>query len=252
MKTRVLGVDIGNVICGGDTDESDAASFFGDRWLDTPELPGAFEALSALNLRGMALAFHNGKEMGFPGCIWLVSKCGARIEERTRRWLEAREFHEITRIPAERLRFCRDRAGKGPICADLGVTHFVDDRLENLGHVEATVPNRYLFRGRDGEIARNARHMVGVKRVSAWAALAADLMYDRPCRAIHYAGHKDHHTGCDLDWSDDALRKSRWEEGRENTVERCVLVTCPECLASARFLKARRFEQDNPRPNWLR
>ena len=84
MKARQpeprLGIDIGRVIIDGSAhpDGGDTAFFAGDEatMLATPEMPGAIEAIAAL-----ADAF------GYR--VWLVSKCGPRVQERSRRWLAA-------------------------------------------------------------------------------------------------------------------------------------------------------------------
>src|SRR5262245_58587561 len=132
-----LGLDIGRVLItpsdgGGDT------SFFGaslDAALLTPPFPGMFDVMPTLVSR-------------FEGRVWLVSKAGRRIEERTRLWLEHHRFFARTGLTADNLRFCRDREGKEPICRELGLTHFVDDRLDVLGYLNGTVPARFWFGGR--------------------------------------------------------------------------------------------------------
>lgn len=48
-------------------------------------------------------------------------------------------------MPSTHVRFCRDRAGKVPICRELRITHFIDDRADVLGHLEGTVPRLYRF-----------------------------------------------------------------------------------------------------------
>ena len=65
----------------------------------------------------------------FDGNVWIVSKAGARTESLTRRWLGARNFFGETGLEEDHLRFCRERSDKQPICSELGVTHFVDDRV---------------------------------------------------------------------------------------------------------------------------
>ncbi|GAA3762691.1 hypothetical protein GCM10022225_55410 [Plantactinospora mayteni] len=126
----------------------------------TPPVPGAFEAVSALVA-----------EM-FGEHVYLVSKCGERVERRTRLWLEHHDFYARTGVRAGHLHFCRTRQGKAPIAAALGLTHFVDDRLEVLSYLE-TVPNRYLFRPRDHEVRRHRSHLAAVRRVESWPELMA-------------------------------------------------------------------------------
>ena len=129
-----LGIDIGRVLISPGQGSNDTAFFQGsiERALETPPYPHMFEVLPQLVDR-------------FRGQAWLVSKCGPRVEERTRRWLDHHRFWERTGIPADNVRFCRDRPGKAPICRDLGLTHFIDDRLDVLEYLRGTVAHLFLF-----------------------------------------------------------------------------------------------------------
>ncbi len=98
----------------------------------SPPVEAAFESLGRLCLR-------------FGGRVWLVSKCGARVQERTRRWLDRHLFFQTTGIPYGQLRFCQERREKAPICKDLGVGLFVDDRLDVLGAMQGIVEHRFQF-----------------------------------------------------------------------------------------------------------
>ena len=156
-----LGVDIGGVLIDRINDGTDT-SFFGGSYLQTTPVPGAFEALTRLR------AERFGRE------IHLVSKCGPATEAKTRAWLAHREFFGVTGIPADHLRFCRQRREKAPICLELGITHFIDDRLEVLGYLES-VPNRYLFRPDPREVERYKGHLAKVIRVDGWEQVLAAL-----------------------------------------------------------------------------
>lgn len=81
----------------------------------------------------------------FEGRVWVISKCGPRIEQRTRQWLDHHDFAARTGIPRAHLRFCRTRAGKLPHCTELGITHMIDDRLDVHRHLRGHVPHLYLF-----------------------------------------------------------------------------------------------------------
>ncbi|CAM4061969.1 hypothetical protein GCM10009799_40900 [Nocardiopsis rhodophaea] len=109
-------------------------SFFGDRPMETPAVDGAFDALAEL------------ATAPFAGRVHIVSKAKPATAQRTREWLDQHGFAERTGIPASHLHFVPERADKAPVCAQLGVTHFVDDRLDVLEHL-TTVPHRYLFTG---------------------------------------------------------------------------------------------------------
>jgi hypothetical protein len=152
-----LGVDIGGVIIQPVDDDADT-SFFGQHYLRTPPMPGAFDGLAALVADRFGPAVH------------LVSKCGEQTEARTREWLAHHDFPRRTGIPAENVHFCRTRTEKAPIAADLGLTHFVDDKLEVLSYL-VTVPHRFLFRPQPAEVAAYAQHLAGVRRVESWPEL---------------------------------------------------------------------------------
>jgi HD domain len=131
-----FGIDIGRVIIGGGAlpGVADTAFLGGtdESALLTPPMPGAFEAIAALCLRA-------------PARVWLVSKCGPRIQARTRLWLDRWRFFEQTGMPRQHLRFCRQRAEKALVARELALTHFVDDRLDVLGHLRPIVPRLVLF-----------------------------------------------------------------------------------------------------------
>ncbi|MGK5442433.1 hypothetical protein ACSNN7_11520 [Micromonospora sp. URMC 105] len=154
-----LGVDVGGVIIEL-SDGTEDTSFFGDGYLRTPPVDGMFEALAAL-----VPLFDE---------VYVVSKCAEPTERRTRDWLAHHDFHARTGIGPERLRFCRTRPEKGPIAAGLGLTHFVDDRLEVLGYLD-TVPHRYLLQPREDEVAAHRGHLAGVQRVQSWPELVARI-----------------------------------------------------------------------------
>lgn len=163
MCPEVLGVDIGGVII----DRVDASgamdtSFFTDDYLRTMAVPEAFETL-----------LHVGRER-FGNNIFLVSKCGSRIQEKTLHWLDHHDFYERTGVSRDHVLFCKQRSGKAGICVELGVTHFVDDRLEILGSL-TSVSNLYLFRPHSKEVERYAHFLGRVKHVDYWGEILKDL-----------------------------------------------------------------------------
>lgn len=153
-----LGIDVGGVIIDRVADGDDT-SFFGGQYLLTPAVPAAFATIAAL-VKGR-----------FAGSAYVVSKCGVNTERKTREWLAHNGFHDVTGIPPAHLHFCRKRPEKGPICAALRITHFVDDRLEVLSYLD-TVRNLYLFRPHENEVAAHAHVLPRVTRVDSWPDLA--------------------------------------------------------------------------------
>lgn len=158
---EALGVDIGGVIIarragGGDTafDREDA--------LDPPEVDGAVDTIRQLV---------DGR---FGRRVYLVSKCGPRNRAKTLRWLKRHRFFERTGIKPKHVRFCMERSEKAPICRELGITHFVDDRLDVLVSL-TTVPYRYLL-DVPGAGARGYTVPRSIMRVTGWDDIARALL----------------------------------------------------------------------------
>lgn len=159
MKTKndtlTVGIDIGRVIITGDGPDS---SFLGGseaQAMRCPPVAGAFESITRL-------ARH------VEGKIWLVSKCGPRVQALTRRWLDRHRFFQTTGVPYGHLRFCLDRRDKAPICAELGVGVFVDDRLDVLDAMAGVVAHRFLFAAH--------RAPTGVIAVPDWGTTEAAVL----------------------------------------------------------------------------
>jgi hypothetical protein len=131
-----LGIDIGKVIINGPAHPGggDTAFFEGDEatMLATPEMAGSVAAIARL----ITL---------FDGRVWLVSKCGPRVQDRTLRWLDAHDFYQRTGLPLCHVRFCLTRPEKRIHCEELELTHFVDDHPEVHAAIRGTVEFQYFF-----------------------------------------------------------------------------------------------------------
>lgn len=131
-----LGIDIGRVIINGPAHPAggDTAFFHGDEptMLATPEMDGAVPAIARLTRL-------------FGGRVWLVSKCGSRVQARTLRWLDSHDLYRRTGIPPDQVRFCRTRPEKRLHCQELALTHFVDDHPEVHAAICGTVDYQYFF-----------------------------------------------------------------------------------------------------------
>jgi hypothetical protein len=136
MKEPRLGVDFGRVINEGSAEPGgDDTTFLSggfDDAMRTPEMPGLYDVLPGLVAR-------------FEGRVWIVSKCGERIQERTSQWLDHHNFWARTGIFPDHVRFCRQRPEKAIHCKQLAITHFIDDRRDVLGHLRGLVDHLYLF-----------------------------------------------------------------------------------------------------------
>ncbi|HEX9033095.1 MAG TPA: hypothetical protein VF834_14740 [Streptosporangiaceae bacterium] len=131
-----LGIDIGRVIINGPAHPGggDTAFFQGDEaaLIATPEMDGAVVVIARL------------VEV-FADQVWLVSKCGPRVQARTLRWLDGHDFYRRTRLARENVRFCLTRQDKRGHCEELALTHFVDDRPEVHAAIRGTVEHQYFF-----------------------------------------------------------------------------------------------------------
>lgn len=136
FSTITLGIDIGRVIIGAVDDNGHADTSFlsgtPERALQTPPAPDAFPCIGRL----VDL---------FGGAVWLVSKCGPRVQAKTRAWLDHWRFWDVTGVVPGNVRFCLERAQKARHCRDLAITHFIDDRLDVLEHLRGVVGHLYLF-----------------------------------------------------------------------------------------------------------
>jgi hypothetical protein len=94
----------------------------------------------------------------FGGRAWVISKCGPRIQRRTLQWLDHHDFYRRTGIPHGNVRFCRRRADKAVHCAELGITHMIDDRLDVHAALREIVPWLYLFGPQESPLPGWVRH----------------------------------------------------------------------------------------------
>jgi hypothetical protein len=155
-----LGFDIGRVLIAPSDGPGDTSFLQGsdDDAMRTPAAPGAVEALAEL-------------VDAVYGRAWLVSKCGPRIEARTRRWLAVHRIHTRTGLPEDHVRFCRRRPDKALHCRALSIGAFVDDRADVLRHLEGVVPLRLLF----GPQPSGRAAPPGTVAVHDWADVTAVL-----------------------------------------------------------------------------
>jgi hypothetical protein len=158
QPTDRLGVDVGRVImCPADSDGRPDTSFLDasdEAALDVPPSPWLMETLPAL----VRL---------FGARVFIVSKAGKRIERLTRLWFEHRGFCELTGIAPEHLHFCRRRNEKRAHADALGLTHFIDDRLDVLSFLRGGVPNLFLFGAQAQPIPDWVTHVADWRAVGA-------------------------------------------------------------------------------------
>ena len=153
------GIDVGRVLISPGDESKPDTSFIGGSLEDalrTPPYEGMFDVVPALVQR-------------FGGQVWIVSKCGQRIQDRTLQWFERHRFYERTGIDRRNVRFCLRRPDKAIHCRELGITHFIDDRVDVLMPMRSLVPNLYLFGPQRGPRPPGMRHVAG------WADVAQEF-----------------------------------------------------------------------------
>ncbi len=156
-----LGIDFGKVIIGATLKGVHDTSFLGSSLqaaMETPAAEGAFDAVEQLVSQ-------------FGGQVWIVSKCGPTVEKKSRAWLDHWDFYGRTGLSRENLRFCRKRPDKSPICAALGINHFIDDRLDVLSPMRGNVPRLLLF----GEQRQTLQIPNWVEPVQNWEEVLSTL-----------------------------------------------------------------------------
>lgn len=155
-----LGIDVGRVLIRPEDADGADTSFIGgslDDALNTPPYDGMFEVVPHLVSR-------------FNGQVWIVSKCGPAIQNKTRQWFEHHRFFERTGIPRDNVRFCLKRPEKAVHCRQLRITHFIDDRVDVLEAMAGVVPNRYLF-------GPQRKHPpVGMRHVASWSEVSKAML----------------------------------------------------------------------------
>lgn len=124
-----LGVDFGDVII--QLQPTAGISFYDHTYLSCPQLPGAMAALTKLRKK-------------FLEKIYIISKCAPYEEIKILNWLEARSFFAITGIHKNHVIFCRQREEKAVIAQQINLTHFIDDKIDVLQHMN-TVTHLYLM-----------------------------------------------------------------------------------------------------------
>lgn len=107
---------------------------------------------------------------------YIVSKVTPEQKVCVLKAMEREGLCEITGLPSEHIYFCPERADKAPICAALGITHFIDDRPEVLAYMKGIVPHRILIRGLHEEWKQFKSKLDGVIQVNDWADIEKHLL----------------------------------------------------------------------------
>ena len=152
---QALGVDIGNVIINHRLSDPKDTTLHEERYSSIPASEGVFEALKTLNEK-------------FNGQVYLISKCTEWAETKILQWLKDNDFYMKTGVNEKNIHFVRERSEKDVVCRKLGVTHFIDDRLEVLSHMVESTPYLYLFQPDQKEVDEFKEFLPQVMVVGGW------------------------------------------------------------------------------------
>jgi hypothetical protein len=152
---KALGVDIGNVIINNRFNDPEINKVDEEVYAAFPPSEGVFEALKTLN------DFFNGE-------VYLLSKCTPWAEEQILKWLASHDFYAKTGIKENNVYFVRQRHEKDGVCRKLGITHFIDDRLEVLSHMIESTPNLILFQPDPEEVKKFEQFLPKVSVANSW------------------------------------------------------------------------------------
>lgn len=157
-----IGIDVGRVLVGASTDGSEPDISFltasNDEAVRIPPEPGAFDFVrDAVECTG--------------GHVHVVSKCGTRIQALTRAWLEHQRFYAQTGVRPDQVHFVKKRPDKRLVAGSLGLTHFVDDRVDVLLAMRGLVPFLVWFGAR-----ANDRTHDWLTPAPSWASVRAHLL----------------------------------------------------------------------------
>jgi len=164
MKIKqALGVDIGNVIINHRLSDPNDKTLHEERYSTIPATEGVFEVLKNLNEY-------------FKGEVYLISKCTEWAKEKILTWLKDNNFYIKTGINPKNIHFVRERHEKDPLCRKLGITHFIDDRLEVLSHMIDSTPNLFLFQPDKDEINEFEEFLSKVTIVNNWGEVVDKII----------------------------------------------------------------------------
>jgi hypothetical protein len=111
--------------------------------------------------------------------IYIVSRVFEGGNIRALEWLDEHDFW-ATGVKRENYHYCYKRHEKAPICAELGITHFVDNRLEVLNYM-GTVPNRFCLAPSDRELLTfgGTLNQKGLTVVERWDQIETILLAEK-------------------------------------------------------------------------
>ncbi len=107
----------------------------------------------------------------FSGKVWIISKAGIHMQERSLKWLDEVNFYNRTKFPPDHIRFCLTREAKKEICEELQVSYFVDDRIHVMQILRNTVDRLILF----GNEERRRHCPPWARYATSWSEIEIEL-----------------------------------------------------------------------------
>lgn len=163
MAHEALGIDLWGVVINTQRNSFELNWYtYGER---IPLVEGAVDSIREIVSRRF------GDE------AYVISKCKEPTEEKLIQVLDNHDFFNRTGIESSNVYFCRGTKDKAPRCETLGITHFIDDRLEVLGYLsEIGVPNLFLLNPLEREVQEHKQYLKEVQEVENWYELADRLL----------------------------------------------------------------------------
>jgi hypothetical protein len=163
METKkALGVDIGNVIINNRLNDPEVNKVDEAVYAAFPPSEGVFDSLKTLN------DYFNGE-------VYLLSKCTEWAQGQILLWLKVHDFYTKTGVKENNVYFVRQRHEKDGVCRKLGITHFIDDRLEVLSHMVESTPNLILFQPDDVEVKEFEKFLPNVTVANNWTEVVEKI-----------------------------------------------------------------------------
>lgn len=153
-EKKALGVDIGNVIIDFRVLDPDF-ELTEENYSSVPSVAGSFGALMMLNKH-------------FDGEVYLISKATPWAQARIKQWFIDNGFFETTGLNPKNIYFTAERGEKTGICESLGITHFVDDRIEVLSSMIDKVPHLFVYKPREEELKELKKLLPHMNVVEEW------------------------------------------------------------------------------------
>ena len=134
---EVVGVDIGGVIIEHvETSDVPMALLSASRYLEAAEVSNAMEGLACLVRRFQ------------PANVWIVSKAGPEIQQRSLHWFEHHDVYDRTGLLRQNVVFVRKKRDKAAVINAKHITLMIDDSISVLRPILCETPAHVIWFGK--------------------------------------------------------------------------------------------------------